>query len=142
AIGFVGELHPKWRQSYDLAQPAVLFELDLEAVLQRTVPVFRPVSKHQAVERDIALVVAESVGYAAVVDAVRAASAETLRDVVLFDVYRPKQAGGGLQPGEKSLALRLTLGTGDATMTEPQIEAAVQSVVAYLQQTLGARLRA
>ncbi len=142
AIGFVGELHPKWRQSYDLAQPAVVFELDLEAVLQRTVPVFRPVSKHQAVERDIALVVAESVGYAAVVDAVRAASAETLRDVVLFDVYRPKQAGGGLQPGEKSLALRLTLGTGDATMTEPQIEAAVQSVVAYLQQTLGARLRA
>lgn len=142
AIGFVGELHPQWRQSYGLAQPAVLFELELEAVLQRDVPVFAPVSKHQVVERDIALVVAEAVGYDAVLAAARVAGAGTLRDVVLFDVYRPKQAGGGLQPGEKSLALRLTLGADEATMTEPQIEAAVQSVVVHLQQTLGARLRA
>jgi phenylalanyl-tRNA synthetase beta chain len=44
-IGFVGELHPSGARPYDLAQAPVLFELDLNAVLQRTVPVFQPVAK-------------------------------------------------------------------------------------------------
>ncbi|MCJ7800526.1 MAG: phenylalanine--tRNA ligase subunit beta, partial [Polaromonas sp.] len=37
-IGYVGELHPQWRQSYDLAQAPLLFELELVAVLQRPIP--------------------------------------------------------------------------------------------------------
>jgi phenylalanyl-tRNA synthetase beta chain len=41
------------------AQAPVMFELELDAVLQRPVPVFRPVTKHQAVERDLAVLVAE-----------------------------------------------------------------------------------
>jgi phenylalanyl-tRNA synthetase beta chain len=42
AIGFVGELHPKWRQTFDLTQAPVMFELDLDAVLQRRVAAFKP----------------------------------------------------------------------------------------------------
>jgi phenylalanyl-tRNA synthetase beta subunit len=38
----VGELHPKWRQAYDLPQAPVLFELDLDAVLDTPVPSFAP----------------------------------------------------------------------------------------------------
>ena len=58
-IGHVGELHPKWRQAYELAPAPVMFELELDAVLQRPVPEFKPVAKHQPVQRDIAVVVAE-----------------------------------------------------------------------------------
>ncbi len=142
AIGFVGELHPQWRLGYELAQTPVLFELELDAVLQRTVPVFQTVAKHQAVERDIALIVAEAVGFGAVLQAIHAApTGGVLRDATLFDVYRPKQAGGGMQEGEKSLAIRLTLGADDASMTDAQIDAAVQAVVAQLTQQFGARLR-
>jgi phenylalanyl-tRNA synthetase beta subunit len=58
----------------------------------------------------------------------------------LFDVYRPKGAAG-LQAGEKSLALRLTLNSETATLTDEQIEAAVQAVTATGTATdLGARL--
>ena len=53
-IGHVGELHPQWRQSWELPQAPVLFELELDAVLQRAVPQFKAVAKHQAVERDLA----------------------------------------------------------------------------------------
>ena len=150
-IGFVGELHPRWRQSWGFAQAPVLFELDLSAVLQRGVPAPAGVPKQQDVERDIAIVVGEEQSYDRIRTVALLARAQTgsaLRSVELFDVYRPKPARDGTPPagtlamGEKSLALRLTLNGGDAALTEEQIEATVQSVLAQLIAETGARLRA
>ena len=146
-IGFVGELHPKWRQGYELAHAPMVFELDLDAVLQRTVAVAKPVSKHQPVERDIAVLVAEQVTHAALMKSIRAAATQgLLQDAILFDVYRPKPTPGAdgapATPQEKSLAVRLTLNSDDATLTEAQIESVVHAVVSQLAQDLGARQRA
>ncbi|MFM6985440.1 MAG: phenylalanine--tRNA ligase subunit beta [Hydrogenophaga sp.] len=145
-IGHVGELHPKWRQGYDLAQAPVMFELALDAVLQRSVPVFQTVSRHPSVERDVAIVVKESVSHEAVMQAIRAPGSALLREVVLFDVYRPKKAAdgtlaGGLAADEKSLAVRLTLGRDDATLTDEVIDTVVQQALSSLSQRLAARLR-
>ncbi len=146
AIGYVGELHPKWRQSYDLAQAPLLFELELDAVLQRDVAVFKPVSRHQPVERDIAVLVDEKVSHAALMAAVWAApTAGLLRDATLFDIYRPKVVKdldtAALPNPEKSMAVRLALSGEDATLTEEQIDAAVQAVLASLVGKLGASQR-
>ncbi len=142
-IGHVGELHPRWRQAWDLPQAPVMFELELDAVLQRTVPSFQNVSRFQAVERDIAVIVNESVTHAALMQAIHAAPTQgLLRDALLFDVYRPKQAAAGLSEGEKSLAVRLTLNSDEATLTDAQIDAAMQAVLAQLARDVGARLRA
>jgi phenylalanyl-tRNA synthetase beta chain len=142
-IGHVGELHPRWRQAWDLPQAPVMFELELDAVLQRAVPSFQNVSRFQAVERDIAVIVNESVTHAALMQAIHAAPTQgLLRDALLFDVYRPKQAVAGLSEGEKSLAVRLTLNSDDATLTDAQIDAAMQAVLAQLASDVGARLRA
>ena len=149
-IGHVGELHPQWRQSWELPQAPVLFELELDSVLQRAVPQFKAVAKHQAVERDLAIVVAERVTHSEVMAAVESAvPASLLRSAVLFDVYRPKAvrpgeehaAGGAVAAGEKSLAVRLTLGRDEASLTEAEIEAAVQAVVTQLVARTGGRLR-
>lgn len=145
-IGHVGELHPRWRQGYDLPQVPVLFELELDAVLRRDVPVAQPVSRQHPVERDIAVVVKEGVTHKAVMDAINASGSALLRQAVLFDVYRPrKQAdgtvAGGLAADEKSLAIRLTLGRDDATLTDEEIEAAVRAVVVSLAGAVQARLR-
>ena len=148
AIGFVGELHPRWRQAYDLASAPVMFELELDAVLQRRVPEFSPVSRQQPVQRDIAVLVAEPVTHAALMAAIWAApSGGLLRDATLFDIFRAKPLGGGAtvvgaQPGEKSLAVRLTLNSDDATLTEQQIDQAVHAIVAQLSDSVGARQRA
>ena len=142
AIGYVGELHPRWRQAWDLPQAPVMFELEMSAVLQRSVPSFVGVSRHQAVERDLALWVDEHVTHAALMQAIWAAPSQgVLRDAVLFDVYRPTAKPGEPPAREKSLAVRLTLNSNEATLTEPQIEAAVAAVVQQLQTSLQARLR-
>jgi phenylalanyl-tRNA synthetase beta chain len=142
-VGFVGELHPKWRQARELPHAPVLFEIDLDALLARKVAMFEPVPKFQAVQRDIAVIVADGVTHAALVQAIHGAqTGGLLRDALLFDVYKPKQAQAGLGEGEKSLAVRLTLNSDAATLADDQIEAAVQAVLKELQTRLGARLRA
>jgi phenylalanyl-tRNA synthetase beta chain len=145
-IGHVGELHPKWRQSYELVVAPMVFELALDAVLARPVPEFKPVAKFQAVQRDIAVVVSDAVTHSALMAAVwTAPTAGLLRDAQLFDVYRPKVTKDAeVTEGstDRSLAVRLTLNGDDATLTEDQIESSVKAVVEQLQMALGARQRA
>jgi phenylalanyl-tRNA synthetase beta chain len=148
-VGHVGELHPRWRQGYELPLAPVMFEIDLAAVLRREVPAFKAVSRFQSVERDLAIVVKESVTHAQIMQAVYAPQDPWLQDATLFDVYRPKKMSGGegvlsggLAQDEKSLAVRLVLHRDDATLTEEAIDAAVKSVLDSLQKRVSARLRA
>jgi phenylalanyl-tRNA synthetase beta chain len=142
-IGHVGELHPRWRQSWELSSAPVVFELSLDAVTARLVPVAQAVAKLQAVERDIAVIVAEHITHAQLLGAIRSASTQgLLRDALLFDIYRPKTEGaGGLAAGEKSLAVRLILHSDEATLTDTQIDAAMGAIMAQLTQQVAARLR-
>jgi phenylalanyl-tRNA synthetase beta chain len=142
AVGFVGELHPRWRQSWELPQAPVLFEIDLDAVLSREVPSFEPVPRFPPAERDIAVIVADPVTHSALMEAIHAADTGGLvRDALLFDVYKPKQAAAGMAAGEKSLAVRLTLASPEATLTDDQIDTAVRAVVERIGERLGGRLR-
>lgn len=142
-IGWMGELHPQWRQVWDFTHAPMLFELKLDAVLTHPVPQAKPISRLQAVERDLAFVVAESVTHQALMDCVWTAPVDgMLQDAVLFDVYRPQKAGGAVHLGEKSLAVRLVLqSTDENTLTESQIDHVVQAVVSQLTTQLNAKLR-
>ena len=144
-IGHVGELHPKWRQGYEVPQAPMLFELELEPVLARQLPEFAPVAKFQPVQRDIAVVVADDVTYAALMAAVWAApTAGLLRDAQLFDVYRPKFAKDAVAEAgatDRSLAVRLTLNSEEGTLNDEQIEATVKAVVDQLVAAVAARQR-
>jgi phenylalanyl-tRNA synthetase beta chain len=143
-VGHVGELHPRWRQAWELTSAPVVFELSLDAVTARTVPVAQAVAKHQSVERDMAVIVQEQVTHGQLMAAIHAAPTQgLLRGAVLFDIYRPKaESAGGLAVGEKSLAVRLTLHSDEATLTDAQIEAAMAAVVQQLTAQVAARLRA
>ena len=139
-IGVVGELHPQWRQSYGLSAAPIVFELDLAALLHRPVPVFQPIAKFPAAQRDIALLVPETCTHAALIAAIyEAPHGGLLQDAQLFDVYRPK----GPQPDDnsRSLAVRLTLASPLATLTDAEIDVAMQAIWTHLAQTLGARPR-
>ena len=142
AIGFVGELHPRWRQAYELPLAPMLIELELEAVLARTLPDLQPVPRHQASLRDIALVVADGVAHDRLVDVLAQDPSGLVRSVRLFDVYRPTQPGGGIAAGEHSMALRLELLDDAANLTDERIDAAVAAAVQRAAQAFGARLRA
>lgn len=140
-IGHLGELHPRWRQAYDLPQAPMLFELDLAAVQQRAVPVAQPVARQQSALRDLALVVSEKVSHDALVQALQADADGLVRGATLFDIYKPKEPTTDIQAGERSLAVRLELLDDSATLTDERIAAAMAAALQRVQTAFGARLR-
>jgi phenylalanyl-tRNA synthetase beta chain len=143
-IGHLGELHPRWRQVWELPSAPVVFELSLEAVTARTVPVAKGVARHQSVHRDIAVIVSEQVTHDQLMAAIHAAPTQgLLSDAVLFDIYRPKaESSAAMGAGDKSLAVRLTLHSDEATLTDAQIDMAMAAVIDQLTRQVAARLRA
>jgi phenylalanyl-tRNA synthetase beta chain len=141
-IGMVGELHPRWRQAYELPQGAVVFELDVEALLARQLPAYQPLPRQQPVLRDLALVVGEATPAAAVLQALREAPhGGLLRDVRVFDVYRPEKPVPGMSAGERSLAVRVDLLDDETPLTDARCDALVATLLAHAQAQAGARLR-
>ena len=143
AIGFIGELHPKWRQAYELPTAPMVFELDAAALLPRDLPAHVPVQRHQSVWRDLSVVAGEAVTHDALMQAIEEANpAGLIRSTRLFDVYRPKAEGGDLPVGERSLSVRLELLDDDVTLTDERIDATVAEVLTALGKRVGVRLRA
>ncbi len=140
-VGVVGELHPRWRQGYELPRAPVVFEIDLAAATRRPLPAFEPMARYQSAWRDLALVVPESITHDALVDALRADPSGLVRRAALFDLYRPAASGGDIAVGERSMAVRLEFLDPEVTLTEDRIDAAVAEAVARAAHALGARLR-
>jgi phenylalanyl-tRNA synthetase beta chain len=140
-IGHVGELHPQWRQAYELPQAPMLFEIELDAVLARDLPMAQTVPRHQAALRDIALVVRDDVAHDRLVAALAQDASGLVRAVTLFDVYRPAEPGGGIAAGEHSMALRLELLDEQANLTDERIDTAVAAAVQRAHVAFAARLR-
>ena len=141
-IGHVGELHPKWRQAYELPAAPLVFELDASALMDVVVPVVAPVPRQQPVSRDLSVIVAEKVTHDQVVHTVACAGAPLVRSARLWDIYKPLGAATDIAAGERSLTLRLELLDDDVTLTEDRIDAVIAGVLEALRQHLGARLRA
>jgi phenylalanyl-tRNA synthetase beta chain len=142
-VGFIGELHPRWQQKYELPLAPVFFEIDADVLMQREVPSYREISKFPAVTRDLAMVVKHAVPVQALLDTFNAEkqlnkTCGILQAIVLFDEYR----GKGLESDEKSLAFRVTLQDTQSTLQDEAVEAAIADLVAAANKKNGAKLRA
>ena len=140
-VGVVGELHPRWRQSYELPEAPIVFELEADALQKREIPVFQPIPRQQSAWRDIAVIVSEHVTHDALIDALKSAHAGLIRSVRLFDVYKPGAGTTDMAPGERSLAIRLEVLDETATLTDERIESVKADALNALQSRLGVRLR-
>ena len=96
-----------------------------------------PPPRHQASDRDLAVVVAEDVAAGDAAAAIRANAGPTLASLQLFDVYR----GSPLAPNEKSLAFRLTFQAPDRTLEEAEIDAAIAAITSGLAAQVAGRIR-
>ena len=140
AMGWLGELHPKLCQQYELPLAPIVFELDAQALCVRTVPVHADIAKTPVIERDVALIVDAALPTQALLDAVLGctdASLKALKSAQVFDVFK----GAGLEANKKSVALRLTLQDPQHTLTDAQADSAVQAALAELQARCAAVLR-
>ncbi len=140
-LGTFGEVHPLVREAFDLpAMRVALAELDLEAIisLASTLRQMEPISRYPAVTQDLAVIVDQAVPAARVLEVIRQAGGQLLREAVLFDVYRGPQ----IPPGKVSLAYALTYQAPDRTLTDEEVGRIQGRIVRALEQTLGASLRA
>ena len=97
----------------------------------------KEVSKYQAVERDIAVVVDESVSNEELINAIKSSCGKILYDVNLFDVYRSDALG----ENKKSMAYKIVFLSNEKTLTGDEINSAVNKVLKSLSFRYGAKLR-
>jgi phenylalanyl-tRNA synthetase beta chain len=141
AIGWVGELHPALQQAYELPQAPVLFELDLDPIRELGLPVPEELSKFPAVQRDLAVVVKQSVSAQSVLDTMAASKQNYVRSIELFDEFKPKAGSSSMADDEKSLAFRITLLNPNETLQDSQIDAVISNLLGALEKKCAARLR-
>lgn len=142
AIGIIGELHPAWLQDIDIPTAPVLFEVDVEALSHKDLPVARAMSRQPVVQRDLAFWVNSQVSYQSLLDTLQ----ETVRqhenlaivkDIRLFDIWRDPA-----DPAEQSLAMRFWLQAPDSTLDDATVEQAMQQLLQALVDNHQVRQRA
>jgi len=137
SIGFVGELHPRWVQKYELGMAPVVFEVEVDVLLERRLPAFQEPSRFPAVVRDLALVVPQNLAVKTLLDALQEASPSIVQEIRLFDVYY----GKGIDPDRKSLAFRVVMQDTERTLADVEVEAAMAALIHAAAEKFTARLR-
>ncbi len=140
--GWFGEFHPRALEALDVEGPLCGFEIILDAL---PAPKARPtrikpkldLTGLMPLDRDFAFVVDGGVRAADIVKAAQGAERALIAGVQVFDVY----AGPGVPEGKKSVALAVTLQPRERTLTDAEIEAASQKIVAEVAKKTGASLR-
>lgn len=145
-LGEIGAVHPRVRRAFGVSANAYIAELDFKTLRSHIVRVkkYKPLPKHPAVQRDLALIVDEGMEAQQVIDVIAQAKARVkVENVRLFDVYRPKEPGDkGIPEGKKSMAFTFQLRADDHTLTDEEIGQAVNAILKSLKFRLGAELRA
>ena len=138
-LGSFGELHPRVLAALGLTGSAVAFELNLDGVTEpkRRRKAAPDLAAFQPLRRDFAFLVDNAVAADTVLRAARGAERTLIAGVSLFDVYE----GDKLPAGKKSLAIEVVFQPRDRTLTDAEIEAAAQKVVAAVAKASGAVLR-
>lgn len=138
-LGVVGEVHPATLQQFDLTQPVLLLNLDMERLLEHFAPEshFTPISRFPDAYRDSAVLVDADLAMDAIMDVIQNSKAKFAEGVTLFDVY----AGKGIPEGKKSIAFRVKYRSTEKTFTDEEINKAHDKIVRSLERNLSAEIR-
>ena len=136
-IGWIGKLHPKWQQHYGLAKSTILFELNMDDILQTSITKLTEVSKFLPVRRDMAVIVNADLPVQDIINTVKKANISLLQDMQLFDVYQ----GKGIVENKKSLAFLILMQDTNKTLLDSEVEETMAKLLKLLQNQFGATLR-
>lgn len=138
-IATVGEVHPAVLSAYGITKPVYIFEIDATTVMKYMAKdlKYKALPKYPATSRDLAMLVDINVNAADIEKAMTKAAGQNLTQITLFDVYTGKQ----VEEGKKSLAFSLTFQSNDKTLTDAEIDPAIEKIVAKLQKDFNANLR-
>jgi phenylalanyl-tRNA synthetase beta chain len=133
----IGAVDPRLLAAYEITARVYVGLSRMSDVPPYQLPRFEAPSRFPGVERDLALIVDPEIPAHEIVHAINVGGNGVLRNVVVFDEYRGPQVG----ENRKSIAVRVTLGRGDATLTDSEADACVAQILASLRERVGAQIR-
>ena len=139
-IGTAGTLSPPVKDRFgfkDITPCAAELEFDRLAALYTGPIKVKPIPKFPAIDRDLSIIVAESVTWADIVAAVNKKPTAELENIRFVEIYR----GKGVPPGQKSVTLSLTFRNPDGTLTHDTADHLQADIVEGLTESVGAELR-
>ena len=137
-LGYIGELHPSVTTAAKIDGRLVAFEIDVEPLLAAArIPGAQPLPRFPAVERDLAVVVEETVAAGAILATIKESSGELLEVARAFDEYH----GSQVPEGHKSIAFTLTFRSPERTLTDAEVEKVMSEIRLGLEKRHGARFR-
>ncbi|MCD6035765.1 MAG: phenylalanine--tRNA ligase subunit beta [Rickettsiales bacterium] len=140
-LGYFGEIHPSFLESFDIKTTVIAFELFPEAIPYKqkktTAKSALKTSEFQSVERDFAFIVDTSLPAEELLKTVRGADKTLISRVSIFDVYQ----GKGVDDGKKSVAISVRLQPQDKTLTDADIEQISTAVIGAVVKQCGGTLR-
>lgn len=138
-IGIMGEIHPAVLEAFGLTKPVYMFEISVANLVESAnlVPRYQQLPKYPAINRDLALLVDETVPAVRVMELMREIGGDLLKDVTIFDVYTGEQ----VPVGKKSMAITLMYQAADRTLTDKEIEEKQKSMLEGLSTQLQAQIR-
>lgn len=137
-IATLGEVHPQVMKAYDLPGKAYLFDIDVTAILGLTCGQLRyqGISKFPGTARDLAIVAPKTVSSEAISQVIYEKGGQYLERAFVFDVYE----GAHIEEGHRSLAYNLSFRSNEGTLTDEDIQPAIDDILAALAE-LGCKLR-
>lgn len=138
-IGTIGQIHPRVSKNYKINTEIYMAELCLETISEFATfdKKYKALPKFPATDRDIAIVVDESVNVGSIADIVEKQNSAIIESYELFDVYRGSQLG----ENKKSVAYSIKFRANDRTLTDDEVNAVMDNILAALKNELNAELR-
>ncbi len=138
-VATLGEIHPEVSENYDISSRVYVAEISMDKLVKyaRVERKYVEVPKYPAVERDIAMLIDESIEVAQIEKIITRKAKKILEEAKLFDVYRNEKLGDK----KKSVAYSLKFRAKDRTLTDDEINKAMEEIIAELEKTFGAELR-
>lgn len=138
-IGFLGQVHPLTLKAYDIKQEVYAFEFDVKNLEKlfdaQQFKKAREISAFPASKRDLSVVIDKNITFDKVRQALKAAAPDTKYN--LTDLYQ----GSNLPEGKKSITLSFDFISKEKTLTDAEVNKAVEAILAKLKSDLGAELR-
>ena len=133
-VGLIGKIHPSVE-----SEDVYILEIDLDKLLSKKVSKmkYKEISKYPEVKKDIAIVVDDKVTSKDIEVNIKKAGGSLLSSTEVFDIY----TGKGIPEGKKSLAYSLTFASQNRTLTDDEINKAVEKIIERLEKELKAELR-
>ncbi|WP_368652277.1 phenylalanine--tRNA ligase subunit beta [Ornithinibacillus sp. 4-3] len=137
-VGFVGQVHPQLAKNLDLKDTYV-FDINLESILEKVEiePSYDAIPRYPSVTRDIAFVMDQDVEAGAIKAVIEENGASIVKQVEIFDVY----TGENLPEDKKSIAYSLHFQHPEHTLTDEEVEAVYQDIIAKVNEAFSAYVR-